>query len=113
MNDEHMKQDRAYSQAIRTDQHNPRLKRWVHVSLFNLFIVALLGSTMRYKIAYALPWLPQKNVLNAHSHFAFAGWLTQVLMTLMVAYLLRQSDSINIRKYNLLLWANLLTALGM
>jgi hypothetical protein len=68
---------------------------------------------MRYKIAYALPWLPQKNVLNAHSHFAFAGWLSQVLMVLMVAYLGRQSPGSGLRRYNWLLWANLATAWGM
>lgn len=68
---------------------------------------------MRYKIAYALPWLPQKNVLNAHSHFAFAGWLSQVLMTLMVRYLNRQQGGPRMQKYRWLLWANLITAWGM
>jgi hypothetical protein len=68
---------------------------------------------MRYKIAYALPWLPQKNVLNAHSHFAFAGWLSQILMVLMVRYLGKQDNAINLTKYNRLLIANLVTAWGM
>src|SRR6476660_7880415 len=90
-----------------------RASFWIRISLFNLFIVAFLGCAMRYKIAYSLPWLPQKNVLNAHSHFAFAGWITQVLMALMVQYLARQNGQLNVRKYNWLLWANLLTALGM
>jgi hypothetical protein len=89
------------------------IQRWIRTSLFGLFIVALLGCAMRYKIAYSLPWLPQKNVLNAHSHFAFAGWITQVLMTLMVQYIGSQSPQLNARKYNWLLWANLLTAWGM
>ncbi|MEO6830608.1 MAG: hypothetical protein ABI378_00275 [Chitinophagaceae bacterium] len=70
---------------------------------------------MRYKIAFALPWLPQKNVENAHSHFAFAGWLTLILMVLMVRYLGRQDNEFKIsyKKYNWLLTANLLTAWGM
>lgn len=88
-------------------------RKWIQRSLFSLLMLALLGTTMRYKIAFSMPWLPQKNVLNAHSHFAFAGWLTQVLMSLMVFYLLRQSDRVNLRKYNVLLWANLITAWGM
>lgn len=85
---------------------------WVRICLFNLLIVAILGTLMRYKIAYSLPWLPQKNVLNAHSHFAFAGWLTEILMLLMVRYLGRQESSgiINFQKYNWLLTANLVTA---
>jgi hypothetical protein len=88
-------------------------RKWIRISLFSLLLVALLGTTMRYKIAFALPWLPQKNILNAHSHFAFAGWLSQVLMTLMVHYLSGVNPALNLRKYNMLLWANLLTAWGM
>jgi hypothetical protein len=88
--------------------------RWVRITLFNLLLVAVLGCAMRYKIAYSLPWLPQKNVLNGHSHFAFAGWLSQILMTLMVQYLSRKSQNEAVwKKYNWLLWANLLTAYGM
>lgn len=87
--------------------------KWIRTSLFSLLMVALLGCAMRYKIAFSLPWLPQKNVLHAHSHFAFAGWLSQVLMTLMVQYLGREHGDLNLRKYNRLLWANLLTAWGM
>ena len=88
-------------------------RKWIRICLFNLLIVALLGSLMRYKIAYALPWLPQKNILNAHSHFAFAGWLSMVLMVLMVQYLGRGHRPVDLRKYNILLLANLLTAWGM
>lgn len=100
---------------VNTDAHQNSsdfIQKWIRICLFNLFLVALLGCAMRYKIAFSLPWLPQKNVLNAHSHFAFAGWLSQVLMTLMVQYIGRHSN-LNVRKYNWLLWANLLTAWGM
>ena len=107
----------SHAKSFQPDDHQnsgaPFFNKWIRICLFNLLIVALLGSTMRYKIAYALPWLPQKNVLNAHSHFAFAGWLSQVLMTLMVQYLGREHAAINFRKYRWLLWANLLTAWGM
>jgi hypothetical protein len=87
--------------------------KWIRICLLNLLIVALLGATMRYKIAFSLPWLPQKNILNAHSHFAFAGWLTQILMTMLVRYLACHMPAINLPKYRALLWANLLTAVGM
>lgn len=89
-----------------------RQSPWIRISLINLLIVGLLGCLMRYKIAFSLPWMPQKNILNAHSHFAFAGWLSQVLMTLMVQYLSQRGVK-NLRKYNWLLWANLITAWGM
>lgn len=101
------------SNALPSESAHDFANRWIRRSLFSLLLLAVLGTAMRYKIAFYLPWLPQKNVLNAHSHFAFSGWLTQVLMTLMVLYLLRQSPQINLRKYNTLLWANLLTAWGM
>ncbi len=91
----------------------PFFSKWTRISLSSLAIVALLGCLMRYKIAYALPWLPQKNVLNAHSHFAFAGWLSQILMVLMVRYLKRRNGALDLGKYNRIFWANMITAWGM
>src|SRR5207344_36068 len=80
---------------------------------FNLLLVAFLGVIMRYKIAFYLPWLQQKFVLHSHSHFAFAGWITQTLMVLLVQYLsLEHNDSVY-KKYRWLLYANLITAYGM
>ncbi len=93
--------------------HSLLVKKWVRICLLNLLVVVILGTTMRYKIAFALPWLPQKNVLNAHSHFAFAGWLSQILMTLMVRYLAVADPTVRLRKYNGLLWFNLIAAWGM
>lgn len=91
-----------------------QLFRWLKISLVNLLIVATLGFILRYKIVYPLPFVDQKHLLHGHSHFAFAGWITQALMTLMVVYLARQTEENNIyKKYCWLLWANLLTAYGM
>lgn len=68
---------------------------------------------MRYKIAYSLPFIDQKKFLHAHSHFAFAGWITQALMVLLVAYLYRQIGESVLKKYKWILLANLITAYGM
>ncbi len=89
------------------------LFRWLKISLVNLLIVATLGVILRYKILYALPFVNQKHLLHGHSHFAFAGWITQALMTLMVIYLAQQTSSNVYKKFSWLLWANLLTAYGM
>ena len=89
------------------------IKRWVFICFFNLLIVALLGVIMRYKIAYSLPFIDQKKILHAHSHFAFAGWITMVLMVLLVAYLVKQQGDIILKKYKWILTANLITAYGM
>jgi len=87
--------------------------KWLRIAFVNLLIVALLGVLMRYKIAYSLPIIDQKNIMNAHSHFAFAGWISQALMVLMVNYLANQSGEKVFNKYRWIFTANLLTAYGM
>ena len=89
------------------------LFRWLKISLINLLIVASLGVTLRYKILYSLPFVDQKHLLHGHSHFAFAGWITQAIMALLVSYLVKQPGAGNYKKYSWLLYANLVTAYGM
>ena len=61
--------------------------KWIRISLFNLLVVALLGVLMRYKIGFSFPFFDQKYLQHAHSHFAFAGWVSQMLMACMVRLL--------------------------
>ena len=89
------------------------LHRWIRVTLFNLFLVAFIGVILRYKIAFALPFVDQKHLQHGHSHFAFAGWITQVLMVLLVWWLARRAPAGQLKKYSWLLLINLLTAYGM
>ena len=90
------------------------LKKWLHISFLNLAIVALLGVIMRYKILYPLPFVDQKKLLHAHSHFAFSGWVTLALMSLLITKLGNDSNDYTIfRKYRPVLIANLVTAYGM
>lgn len=86
---------------------------WIWISIFNFCVVALAGITMRYKINFPLPFVNQKHVLYAHSNFAFAGWVTVVLMVLMVNYLLKENVITNYRKYNWILGAACFTAYGL
>lgn len=81
------------------------------IALFNLALIALLGAIMRYKIAFDFPFLNQKNLLHAHSHFAFAGWVSHLLMTLLV-YRLNKAFSES-RSGLFLIYANLICAYGM
>lgn len=88
------------------------LKKWLQISFLNLAVVALLGVIMRYKIIFPLPIVDQKNLLHAHSHFAFAGWVTQALMSLLISRL--KGNNIDFfKRYRPLLIGNLLTAYGM
>ncbi|NOT91614.1 hypothetical protein [Ferruginibacter sp.] len=89
------------------------LQRWLKICLFNLFIVASIGVILRYKIAFSLPFIDQKHLLHGHSHFAFAGWITQVIMVFLIAYLVQQKGEVVYKKYRWLLYANLFTAIGM
>ena len=89
------------------------INKWIQVSFFNLMLVAFIGIILRYKIAFALPFIDQKYLLHGHSHFAFAGWVTQILMVLLVAWLRENGIGKSFRKYRFLLYANLVTAYGM
>ena len=46
-------------------------EKWLHISILNLSIVALLGVIMRYKIGFEFPYFDQKHIHHSHSHFAF------------------------------------------
>ena len=86
---------------------------WIKFSLINFSIVAILGVLMRYKIAFEFPYFDQKNIQHAHSHFAFYGWLTHTLMSLIVLYLFKNEDLSNKKKYKQLISFNLICSYGM
>jgi len=92
--------------------HSSR-KNWLRFSLFNLGLVALLGVVLRYKIAFSLPFIDQQNLLHGHSHFAFSGWVTQALMTLLTGYLSEKTSKDYFPKYRWILYFNAITAYGM
>ena len=87
--------------------------KWVRLAMVNFCLVAVAGVTLRYKINFPLPSVNQKNLLHGHSHFAFVGWVTIVLMALMVQYLQLKRPQLNVKKYNLILLLNCLSAYGM
>jgi len=89
------------------------IRRWIKIAIFNLLVVASLGVVLRYKIAYSLPFVDQKHLLHGHSHFAFAGWISQAIMVLLVGYLVKQQGELACKRYKWLLYGNLLTAYGM
>ncbi len=86
---------------------------WLKFSVFNFVLVALLGVIMRYKILFSLPFLDQKHLQEAHSHFAFYGWITNVLYVLMVIYLSKVRPEISLRKYNILIITNIIASYAM
>ncbi|MDO5615376.1 MAG: hypothetical protein Q4G16_04240 [Cruoricaptor ignavus] len=90
-----------------------RLEKWLKFSVFNLVIVAFLGVIMRYKILFYFPWIDQKHTQEAHSHFAFYGWVTCCIYVLVVRYLQKNIPPDNLGKYKTLLVGNVLASFGM
>lgn len=86
---------------------------WLRFSVLNFLIVAVLGVLMRYKIAYSLPIVDQKHVQEAHSHFAFYGWITQIIYVLIIRYLHGILPEPQLKKYQTLLIVNAVSAYAM
>lgn len=85
---------------------------WLSLCLINLSIVALLGFTLRSKILFSLPFIDYRNVLSAHSHFAFSGWVGLSLITLLIYDLL--PEALNQKKiYRWILIGIEVSSLGM
>lgn len=84
---------------------------WLKFSMFNFILVAVLGVIMRYKIAFSFPFLDQKNTQDAHSHFAFYGWITQIIYVFIINYLHKYLTEQQLKKYHTLLIINAISAL--
>ncbi len=88
-------------------------QKWVYIALINFLLVAILGVLMRYKIAFEFPILNQKYLQHAHSHFAFAGWVGQLIMVFMISTLAPLISEKRLQQYQYILIFNFFTALGM
>ena len=85
---------------------------WISFSLINLSVLALLGMILRTKFLFYIPAIDYKAVMSAHSHFAFGGWVTLILMTLFVDTLLLPEHR-NKKIYQVALWGIQLSSYGM
>lgn len=90
------------------------IRQWAIIALASLCFVALTGLLMRLKILLPMPAVNQKFVLHAHSHFAFAGWISHALMVFMAAAIHRKKSREALPyRYQLVILANLATAYFM
>ncbi|WP_185144790.1 hypothetical protein [Elizabethkingia sp. JS20170427COW] len=83
------------------------------IALFNFIIVAIYGTVMRYKIAFSLPFVEQKHLQEAHSHFAFYGWVTTALYFLILRNVKNHFPEITLKKYIAIIVLNLIGSYGM
>ena len=88
-------------------------QRWFRLGILNLVLVAIFGALMRYKTAYSFPYFNQSFLLHAHSHFAFAGWISHILYTGLIILISNYLDKSLLRKYKALIILNLIAAYGM
>ena len=91
---------------------NQKKSFWLTTCFVNLFIVAILGFLLRSKIVFSLPFLDFKNLLNAHSHYAFSAWVTLCFLTLFIYELLPSKVS-GKKIYQWILWGVQLSSVGM
>ena len=89
------------------------IKTWVRICIFNLMIVAVLGSLMRFKIAFEFPFFVQKNLLHSHSHFALFGWISFILMILIANNLGDTISEKDTKQFRIIFIGSLICAYGM
>ena len=94
-------------------ENEKTFNNWIKWGLINLAIVALYGMMMRFKIAYEFPFFQQKNLLHAHSHFAFSGWISHFLYCGLAMIVIEQLGNAVRKKYKMLIIANLVCSFGM
>lgn len=88
--------------------------QWARIGVFNLLLVAAMGTLMRLKFLLPMPWVNLKYLQHAHSHFAFVGWVSHALMLCMVAVTFRlQKDNYLPKHQEGILWVNLFCSFGM
>lgn len=90
------------------------VKQWMFISIVNFMIVGVFGLLMRMKIIFPITWFNQEFLLHAHSHFAFSGWISQVLMLLMIKEIHQRGPQSSIpSSYRTILYVNLMLSFGM
>jgi hypothetical protein len=62
---------------------------WSKISLFFLFVVALIGTLLR-SFSYFSSSLEYSNLVHAHSHVAFQGWIYSILMLVLTTTFLNE-----------------------
>lgn len=61
-------------------------RRLLLFSVFNLLLTSIIGVILRLYPLLSIPFVQYKNLLHAHSHFAFGGWAMPILLTIILKY---------------------------
>lgn len=85
-------------------------KLWINISLAHLAVVAMLGLLLRSKIVFSIPFIDYRNLLAAHTHFAFNGWVS---FSLFVLFTYTFITPLQRARFVPLLWAVAISCWGM
>ncbi len=86
------------------------VSRLLKIAMLNLVLVAFIGVLMRYKIGFEFKWVNQKNLQLAHSGFAFSGFVSYLLMILIVDAIKLVLTIQQIIRFNRLIYLHLFLA---
>ena len=84
----------------------------IRLTFINLFIVAVLGLTLRSYPFLNIPF-SYKNFLHGHSHFAFGGWIMPLLIWLIIRYFPELCARIAFKHWRNIVFMIFISAYGM
>ena len=88
-------------------------RRLFGVAVFNLFISSIVGVILRLYPIVSVPFFDYRNVMHAHSHFAFGGWVMPMLLALILRYFPEITMRIPFRHLRNITVSILVSAYGM
>lgn len=78
------------------------LSKGIHIALFNLILVALIGCFLRYVLLNPVQGVNYSYIIHAHSHLAFLGWVFMALFILIIHVFLPSAIFIKGGRYAIL-----------
>lgn len=68
-------------------------KEWYKIGLIFLFLVAVIGTVLRSVAFFPIPFnLGYANLIHAHSHVAFQGWVYTIIVLLLTHFYLTKEQ---------------------
>lgn len=86
---------------------------WISFCIFNFLIIAVLGTILRIYAIIPLDFFAFQHIREAHSHFAFYGWITALIYFFVAKNFQEKYPYISTKKYYILMIINQISSYGM
>lgn len=86
---------------------------WISFCIFNFLIIAVLGTILRIYAIIPLDFFTFQHIREAHSHFAFYGWITALIYFFVAKNFQEKYPYISTKKYYILMIINQISSYGM